>query len=1054
MRLYIIIGLFIVLATSATAQIRIEGLVTSTNNRVLRGASVQWSVSGNSTQTDSKGRFVIPYQRLPDTLVVTYIGYDTLFYAVDNPMDEVQLELTPAGQLLEEVTVQTGYYTVPKERATGSFTHIDQQLLNRSTGSNLLERLEGIAGSLQFIRNGLEGEDTQGTPALRIRGLSTIDGDTRPLIVLDNFPYESDLSAINPNDVASVTLLKDAAAASIWGARAGNGVIVITTKKGGYGGKTRFSFTANTGIVAKPRLHYNPNYLAPDVVMGIQRELFDQNAYPENDHTTLPLYVELLIAKRDGKIAATQFAAEEGLMQQTDLRDQALSHLYRVGATQQYAVNVQGGGDKHSYYISGGYDRESSTIIGKGNDRLNLTMKNTFRLGKGIEVSGGIHYASYRVRNGGITFSELGTLNPYARLVDGEGNALPLTRTNIRLAYQQDAEENGLLDWQYRPVDEVNMIEKMSHRGELRFTGGISYLFLENVRLSGSYQYADDKSAGQERYDPESYFARNEVNRFTQANGTKIIPEGGALFNQPERRMRTHMGRLQADYHGRIADDHELTVLAGAEMSETGIHIQPQLSLWGYDPELGTGYVPYNFTNMFYTTRPSGFGQVQKPYTPPTTMTGRNLSYFGNASYSYRGTYILSSSLRWDGSNLLGAKTNQRGTALWSVGGSWEVSKESFYRSSAVPYLRFRATYGSSGNIDKTQSHFPTIDLRTDVLSDLTIATLQHPGNPSLRWEQVDMMNAGVDFQTRTARVRGSLEWYGKYAKHLLSDLLIDPTIGVSSNYKENYANLMTQGFDLNVQTVNTQGKVRWESTFLLSYTANQVKKVYTKEDATIHRYFTDPPFVVGKSRDLLYSIPWAGLNPMDGQPLVYMDGQPSPTSDYSGFFDSLKLADLEVSGVTAAPFFGSLRNQLRWKALEVGFLLTFNAGHVFRRNSMMPDGEFRNITTAPRYHRDYLKRWERPGDENDTHVPSKRNDLSEQRNWIYQYAAVLVSPASVLRLQDVRAAYKFNRFRLYGYVRNLGIIWRENKEKIDPDFPNAAYPAPLSISIGIQVDL
>jgi TonB-dependent SusC/RagA subfamily outer membrane receptor len=209
-------------------------ILSSFNKSPLSGAVISLSSGRKIAITNSVGNFEISVTSEKDTLIISYIGYNTRRLSVSPiSISPIVVELVEKKGQLEEVVVSTGYYQTPKERATGSFAYINEELISRSTRSTLINRLEGITPSLQFNKRNLTGESSSPT-SLRIRGLSTIESNDQPLIVLDNFPYENDLSSINPNDVESVTILRDAAAASIWGARAGNGVIVITTKQGRY----------------------------------------------------------------------------------------------------------------------------------------------------------------------------------------------------------------------------------------------------------------------------------------------------------------------------------------------------------------------------------------------------------------------------------------------------------------------------------------------------------------------------------------------------------------------------------------------------------------------------------------------------------------------------------------------------------------------------------------------------------------------------------------------------------------------------------------------------
>lgn len=268
------LALFIVLIGQLTyGQKKISGTLVSKGDRqALLGASVQLKGSGETVLSDENGYFEFRRTVVMDTLQVSYMGYLTQFIPVSpNTSVPMRIELQADDSELQEVVISTGYYEVPKERATGSFTHIDNKLFNRAVGGNILQRLEGIASGVQFVNaNGNSAKD------IRIRGIATLESDETPLVVVDNFPYEGDINSINPDDVESVTILKDAAAASIWGARAGNGVIVITTKGGSYNQKSKISFNSNVTVGNKPNLFYSQNWLPSDVVMGIEKELFDR----------------------------------------------------------------------------------------------------------------------------------------------------------------------------------------------------------------------------------------------------------------------------------------------------------------------------------------------------------------------------------------------------------------------------------------------------------------------------------------------------------------------------------------------------------------------------------------------------------------------------------------------------------------------------------------------------------------------------------------------------------------------------------------------------------
>lgn len=316
-------------------------------------------------------------------------------------------------------------------------------------------------------------------------------------------------------------------------------------------------------------------------------------------------------------------------------------------------------------------------------------------------------------------------------------------------------------------------------------------------------------------------------------------------------------------------------------------------------------------------------------------------------------------------------KTNQKGVPLWSVGASWQLSSESSYSLALLPYQRFRVTYGSSGNVNKSVSAYPTVKYST--YNQLPVSQVTSIGNLGLRWEQVKTLNLGWDFRFSGDRLGGSLEYYRKQANDLIGIDYMAPStgiIGTTGNLqnKINYANLKTAGLDLRLSGTIIKRKFSWQATVLASYVRNRITHFNTRKDVAQHEYFggTVPPRV-GFSRDVIYAIPWHGLSPVDGKPIIHADDPMN--RDYQAFMDGLKPEDLLDVGVKIAPYHGSLRNTFRFGNLELNALLLWKVGSRFRRNSITPGDEY---LTSWSYHQDYFKRWKSPGDEFRTNVPAQ----------------------------------------------------------------------------------
>ncbi|RKE52301.1 SusC/RagA family TonB-linked outer membrane protein [Sphingobacterium detergens] len=1065
MKNYILL-VFLLACCSVNAQI--TGYVFDEDGNPLGGATVKFLKSRSSVQTRQDGYFSSVNATTPDSLLIQFIGYHDRKTLIMSNSGNLRIQLEKNPYALEEVqVVNTGFYKIPKERATGSFTTIDNKLLNRSVGGDILQRLDGVASGVQFVTpNGTKTSD------IRVRGLATIQSDASPLIVVDNFPYDGDITSINPNDIENITVLKDGASASIWGARAGNGVIVITTKKGQYNQSGRLSLNSNVTLGQKPDLLYNRKRLLSEAVMEIEKEKYENGGYyiEDGSQTSFPEYVEMLIALNNGSITQQEFDRKEAILKSTEVRKEAMKYLYQSSIYQQYALNARGGGERFTYYVSGGYDHNRANVIGDKNNRINLNSQNTFKPFKQIEISSSFWFTQQGSYGNGISLSELAGaakhvgMSPYNRLMDENGIALPIIY-EYRKPYIEDATKNGLLDWEYRPLDERGLTERKVSDQEIRANMSVKYSFMKLFDFTGTYQYLKGSRDNAIEYDEKSYYVRNLVNSFTQMDGSKVIPEGGIFrYLSPENTV-SHSGRMQLNYNQDFGAEHQVNALIGSEIRETVVKTSPGSTLYGYDPELLMGSSNFDYTKS-YPVRPDSYSGIPSLSVENAQFTDRYLSYFGNASYTYRMRYILSGSLRWDGSNLFGVKTNQKGTPLWSIGASWEVSKESWFEPTYINYLRLRTTFGSAGNVNKTVSAYPTIRHSVnDRITGYNWANLTTIGNPSLRWERVNTLNIGLDFRALRERISGSLEYYVKDANDLIGADVLLPNTGVSrggtaiNSNLINYANLRTRGFDLQINSLNLNGVFQWNTNFLFSYTKNKIRDYKANKSTMLFSYFENSPVPVeGKSRDILYALPEYRLDPDDGTVLMYLNGERERNA--IEYYNSFTVDQLVNMGVSVPPLFGSLRNDFSWKGLALSVLVSWKSGYVFRRSTHSPGLEH---TIVYSYHMDYLDRWRKKGDEAHTYIPATSSISTENFGPDINKFANFVSKGDHIRLQDIRLSYVFPKHaRLFSgirnmsinaYARNLGILWKSNKQGIDPDYVESDYIAPRTFALGLQVD-
>lgn len=1044
---------------------QITGKVISAEDRQgIPGVTLLSDQGGFLAITGNNGSFEInSFQG--SKLIFSHLSYKRDTLEVKGSRTGLLVVLEPSDHLINEVIISTGYQQLSERPLTGAFTHVNNELLSRSTGSDILSRLEGVTNALAFIRKNAIGEQ-ESSPELQIRGKSTIHGDGNPLIVLDNFPYEGNIDNINPNDIESVTLLKDAAASSIWGARAGNGVIVITTKKGNRNKPLSVGMNSNVTIGSRPDLYYSPNFMSSADYIGVERELFNRGFHSPADWVMMSPVTEALYAGDEVAISK---------LNGIDYRKEASRLFYRESVLQQYSLFFRGGSQKYGYYLSGGYDDDQANIRNNQSRRYTLQTTFNFEPVKRLELSLGLNTVLSEDTPNGITISSMPSagkqaLPPYTVFTNPDGSPAVVQRI-YRQLYVNQAEQNGLLNWQYRPLEEMKLNDIRNTSTQNRINAGLVYRVLPSLRLEVRYQHLREINNYSNNYSSKSFYARDLVNRFTQQNGTRIVPVGGI-----QQGRGLHIGdnsfRTQLNFRKGLKNKHELSAMGGVEVRQTVKNSIPDYLLYGVDEDTWIGTTMLNYAT-YYPTRPQGsMGLIPSSQAKHSYLVDRYLSYYANGSYLYNKRYSATFSARKDGANLFGIKTNQKFVPLWSAGLGWILSEEAFFPKKEGTFLKLRATFGYSGNTIRSVTAYPTGYYSTDSRTGLLSAILRTPGNPSLRWEKILTKNAGVDFGILRERIQGSLDYYIKDGLDLLGDNIMDPTTGlgfppifgpVLAN-RTNYANTHTKGFDMEITSRNTTGRLKWSSSALLNFVRSRVTAYEGVSDPNIINYTTtrgNRPPVEGSPVDPVYSLPWYGLSGIDGSPLVMTEGQ--LTTQYGKFLNGFNYKDLILSGSAVPTFSGSLRNTLDIGKLSFSTTLSWKAGYYFRASGI----NYNSLFTTWLGHKDYTERWVKPGDEQKTRIPSMPTaetfDASGRRDQVYTQSEVMVEKGNHLRWNDVNISYTLDQQRnsslpvrslkLFVYARNLGILWRANSRGLDPDYPHASYPSSLSYSIGLNIN-
>ncbi|QJD95976.1 SusC/RagA family TonB-linked outer membrane protein [Mucilaginibacter robiniae] len=1057
--------LFLLCCGRTMAQTLITGRVISADTRQpLPGANLRNIAQHLSAATGRNGEFSLRLSGDTATLTVTFLGYEPQRFLLRSRQPSGNLiTLSPAAAALQAVVVSTGYQVLPRERATGSFTQVDTRTLNEQVSTDVLSRLEGVANSVSVDRT------TAGSGGrLSVRGLSTIQGPKDPLVVVNNFIYDGDINNINPNDVESVTVLKDAAAASIWGARAGNGVIVITTKKGKFNQPIVIDFNANLSVAGKPNLNYIPQMSSADFI-SVEKYLYGQGYYTSQltDPSRPPLtpVVELLAARDTGTLSAASADAQMAALAGHDIRDDFRKYVYQTSTRQQYALSLRGGTDKSAWLASTGYDRNVDNLDAKYS-RVNLNFQDTYKPLKNLQLTAGLYYTQSQSTSGkpgyGSVTSRSGQyFYPYAQLADASGNPLPIVK-DYEYQYAQSAASNGLLNWQYVPLEDYQHTVSTTRLTDAVINAGANYRLFSWLNADIRYQYERQSTNGQHLYDEDSYFARDLVNRFTQVNAdgtlTRIIPPGG-INDLSDALLASSQVRGQLNF-SRDWGKSNVTAIGGGEL-RNAVTDSHSNRLYGYNAALSS------FQNVDYTTPYPTYVSGDDTFIPSNTDIDRQhtryVSVFANAAYTYNSRYSVSASARRDASNLFGVTTNRQWNPFYSAGASWLVSDESFYHSIRVPYLRLRATYGTSGNIDPSMVASTTILYNgSNFYTHTPQAIFSNYYNPDLRWETSKQLNLGLDFRLRGDRLSGSVEYYRKRGTDLFGVAVLDYTGGIGSQVIQNAASMKAHGLDLELHSLDLKGPVRWTTTLNLSFYHDAVTEYYLNSlqgsNFVSANGVVNISGIAGKPVYSIFAYRWAGLDPQTGDPQGYLNGQVS--KDYNALTTTgTQAGDLKYFGSALPTSYGSFINNFSYHRLALDIGVTFKLGYYFRRNSI----NYTNLFENWQGHADFARRWQQPGDERTTNVPSMVYPEDNARDAFYSGSEVLVSRADHVRLQFVNLGYDLSgrwlkgstikALQLYVNASNLGILWRANHEHIDPDYYSSTYTLvpPKTWTIGIR---
>lgn len=1045
--------------------VRVGGRVTDANGEPLEGVSVTIKGSSGGTFTVSKGIFALNVPNPNAELVFSYVGLETQVIAL-NGRKMIEVVMKGARQLSTVTVVNTGFQQFNKERATGSFGYIDKEQLGRPT-TNIASRIIGTTAGVQAKL------DVDGNPTFEIRGKSSLYATASPLVVVDGFPITGDFNTINPNDVESVTILKDAAAASIWGARSANGVIVVVTKKGQRNTPLRVDFSAFTKMGSKFDLDYvNPLASSAETVDYETRSFnkWSARTNPGAIQNAGMAWSSATIALNEAFLGYMTTAEKDAILSQLatqDNRQQIKDLLLASPATQQYNLSLSGSTGRMSNMLSLLFENNQSNFKETGYQKYLLNFRSNSSITKWLDLSigGMMHYN--KAKNNGVNLGDIQGLSPYEMLKNPDGSL-----TNIQQYYTPiltrlvPMNKFPYADWTYNPLQEIANRDITSTQLNARILGGLTVKVLKGLTLDSKVQYELFNTFNRGLYNENTFYVRNTVNTATTWNQTTNVmtpnlPKGGIL-TQSRSRAQAYNFRNSISYNSIFARDHEVNFIAGVEISNQVTESFGNPITYGYNDETLTSGTFPNGPGGTFKTLPNWLGNnVTFGYSNSFSYTtNRYFSSFANLAYTYLDKYTVSGSFRTDASNIIADDPKYRYSPFWSAGLAWQLHKENFMRrTSWINRMNLRMTYGYNGNEDRSTSFMPLISMGAipnTYTNDYT-ATISSYGNPTLRWEKTATWNIGVDYSLFGNQVFGKVDIYNKYGKDQIAQLSI-PAVNGTTSQKLNNAEISNRGIELELGTQQRiTPKISWQGNVNFSYNKNKIEKLFVATYAASTLYSGGSgAYVEGANANDIWRFQYAGIQ--DKQPMVL--GEKGTLYNFGAFTPGDGRNYLLNMGTTVAPYTLGFMNTFRVYDFDLSFIITGKFGHVFQRKGfnypptwnsrVLPNSKLSEVVN---------------GDPQQI-VPLPMNDIEDRYYFwdrFHQYMSYLVESASHIRMQEVNLTYNVNRatlskirmqqVQLFAQANNLFTIYA-NKAKEDPEYPLGTMNPQPQVTLGIKCSL
>ena len=1004
----------------------LSGTVKDGGGEALIGATVALANSNVRTITDNDGRYSLKIPATACQVEFSYIGTENYTLQLSGGNAPLRRDVTlESDNLLNEVIV-TGYQTISRERTTGSFGTINTQQLERKLNSNLKNIIEGQVPGMVLDKDG----------NISIRGLSTLTAEQNPLIVVDGYPTEGSLSDLNPDNIENITVLKDGVASSIYGSRAANGVIVVTTKSGRQQ-KTTLSYKGTFRFESKPDLSYLHQSSTSDYI-DAELALYDlspsSSTYSLSYKSAYASDVTYLLAQRKaGFINESEFNQQINALRQVDGLKEMEKYMFRTAFTQTHNVGLNGGTENNRYNLAVNYTNSQGSFINTHDNRLLVDFKNEWQPYKFLKVgvSANVNYSRAKAPNTGWkSYTDFSSYyKPYNRLKDDNGELTQL-RTISYGTEQLYAKYSGLKETTYNPIRDSYESYNTTHSFSTRLSGYLRAHIWQGLSAEFGGNWTKGNSIYKAIYGANSYLMRLAYNNSTSIKtpSNHYVPDGDMIS---ERRYSNENWtlRTQINYDWSYGK-HHVNALAGNEVRRITRDDNTYETRLGYNATAGS-FTPINIKdfkggsyNQDMINGNTISGNVA--YGSYAYVDNRFVSWYFNGSYEYDNRYLISGSIREDLTNFFGTDPKYRHKPLWSVGGTWKIANEKFFDVAWVDRLNLRASYGINGNISLSQGPYLILSAGsyTNVTDGVSYGISSYPNN-SLRWEKTRTINVGIDFNAFHNRFGLSLDYYRKSSSDLLASDALDPTSGATSIIK-NVGEILNRGYEISIQgTPVLTRDFRWDVTYNVSFNHSEVKEYNVDRNYSTSWAWTTPIHAEGYPMYGLFGYKFAGLNEK-GETMIYKpDGSAALAS-------TATVDDVVYQGTTVPKTDMSLTNHFSYKNWDLSFMFIAKLGHVFRKDA------FHGSNYTSRY---FSQRWQKAGDEANTIYPVFKSWNMDM--FYFPFCDVNIADADYAKLRDLTLSYTFSKnlinrigissARIYLQARNLFRI-TANDVDVDPE--------------------